>query len=381
MKILICTTEFPPHGSGIANVVYMIRNRLETVEDISTYILTRQGGDINLASRIDNLPSFVGRLSFWKKAIDFIVKNKDYYDVIWLHSPLLINPTKLKCVKRLIITFHSTYFGNYNALRPYGITSRLLYYALANKIEYVFLKNLSDILRYNTMSLVTTMSPITAMQLKENGLSIDVEIILNGVDVNMFKPIANKQELRKHLGIPQDNLVFLYVGRINSVKQPFKLIKFFIELKQQIRDINLIIVGAGELSSDLEKFAITYCGKNVKFLGFVPHKELPPIYAYSDFFILSSIYEGQPMALLEAMSSGLPPIVSNIPSLKYIVNESNAGLILEFRNIEESVKKTLQFVNEENLQNQSKRARNFIEENHNWKNVVAQYIELFNIIQ
>jgi glycosyltransferase involved in cell wall biosynthesis len=196
----------------------------------------------------------------------------------------------------------------------------------------------------------------------------------------MFKPTASRRDLRKHYGIPEDDLVFAFVGRITSTKQPFRLMKFFSEVNRILNNSTLIIVGKGELLDDLKRFAVTNSYKKVRFLGYIPHRELPALYACSDFYLLSSVYEGQPLTLLEAMACGVPPLVSDIPSLRNIVNRSKAGLLLDFGDEEEAVKKTLRFVKEEDFQKQSKRARRYIVENHSWEKIAAQYMQLFDKI-
>jgi glycosyltransferase involved in cell wall biosynthesis len=83
---------------------------------------------------------------------------------------------------------------------------------------------------------------------------------------------------------------------------------------------------------------------DIKLLGFIPNDELPRIYGCADFFIMASTYEGQPVALLEAMASGLPPIVSDIPVMEQLVKESGAGIVVDFSNPAEAARQIEAYV-------------------------------------
>jgi glycosyltransferase involved in cell wall biosynthesis len=378
VKILISSPEYAQYGSGIGTAVYMAKKYMEKIDDVSVQVLTKEGGDINIGGRTENLPGVLGLISFWENAADWMAHNKDNFDVMWLHAPLLIkNANKLRSIRGLI-TFHTTYWGFYNAFRAYGIARVMPYYKIINKIEQRFFNNLTVILQNNPYLKVSAISSNIAFELRKNGLLYDFPIIPNGVDLKKFIPINDKRSLRKRYGLSEDALVLSYVGRITHQKQPLRLIKFFSELSQNLNNTNLIVAGRGDLINEARTYGRACCGENIKFLGYVPDEELPLVYSCSDIFILASIYEGLPISLLEAMACGILPLVSNIPGMVELVNDSKSGLIVNFNNIDEAVQKTMFFLKSENLQQQSKQARRFLEENYTWEKAVAKYLQVLN---
>jgi glycosyltransferase involved in cell wall biosynthesis len=70
--------------------------------------------------------------------------------------------------------------------------------------------------------------------------------------------------------------------------------------------------------------------RKVLFLGHVDHdRDLPDLYACADYYLMTSEYEGLPLTLLEAMASGLPCIVSDLPNLE-IVRDADCGIVVDF---------------------------------------------------
>jgi glycosyltransferase involved in cell wall biosynthesis len=171
----------------------------------------------------------------------------------------------------------------------------------------------------------------TAIELHSHGISAGrVTYISEGADTERFRPTTGKPQLRSELGVPQDALVFLYVGRLSVPKNLFQLVDAFGQVGRRVKHSILLMVGTGELSTSLTRYVEERAITGVRFLGFIPNDELPRVYGCGDFFIMASTYEGQPVALLEAMASGLPPIVSNIPVMEQLVRESGAGIVVDF---------------------------------------------------
>ena len=313
-------------------------------------------------------------LCYWHQVCKHFRDYASNYDVIWLHQPFL--PTRSP-FKNCLVTMHTSILDYNKIVQKSTYPFRLkIYYGLREKIERRCIQAINHYASY-----FSAVSPHVASALEEVGIPrAKVVYIPNGVDINKFKPSPHKNRLRKFYGIPENDLLFTYVGRITWQKQPFTLIKFFSKLSQRLKNASLIIVGDGELLNDAKRLASKLGLKKILFLGYVGDEELPQVYASSDFYIMTSIYEGQPITVFEAMASGLLPIVSNIPSLRYIVEKSKSGLILDFNNIEEAVKKTLHFIKKEDIQEHSRRARLFIENNHSWEKITNKYLQLFSKI-
>ncbi len=144
-----------------------------------------------------------------------------------------------------------------------------------------------------------------------------VHCIANGVRVQKCRP-GHASQVRVRLGIQPDRFVFMYVGRLSPVKDLPTLLQAFAELPAAIRQVALLyLVGDGVERHPLEVLAAELgIEAAVTFLG--AKSDVTDLLAAADAFVMSSLSEGLPMALLEAMAAGLPCVataVGGIPSL------------------------------------------------------------------
>jgi glycosyltransferase involved in cell wall biosynthesis len=138
-------------------------------------------------------------------------------------------------------------------------------------------------------------------------------LIQNYVDTEQFKPM----QLDK---IP-DSICF--VGRLNDQKNLFSLFEALKGLP-----CSITIIGSGEYKEPLEKLALDY-GIKATFLNNIPNYQLPEIINKHQVFILPSLYEGMPKALLEAMSCGLPVIGTNVAGINEVIDHDVNGILCE----------------------------------------------------
>ncbi len=101
----------------------------------------------------------------------------------------------------------------------------------------------------------------------------------------------------------------------------------------------------------------------------------PKLLSASDYYILISKYEGQPLTLLEAMASGLKCIVSDIPNLQMIIDDADCGISLDIQG--ESVpKQIIEYLESDNMQD-GKNARSYAVENFDWEIIADKYLDEF----
>ncbi|NMC59259.1 MAG: glycosyltransferase family 4 protein, partial [Candidatus Methanofastidiosa archaeon] len=296
-------------------------------------------------------------------------QNSEDFDVVLLHN---INPVfswnKISENIKIFLTFHTTYFGYYSKLNHKLFR---IYYKYMTKLEQ---KRLTDM---NNKATFIGVSETTCDELSSQGVDKkNIRCISNGVDINRFKPNNSKSQLRNQLDFPLDGLLFLSIGRISAQKNLFNLLEVFKYAQTLREDIILIIAGTGELLQDLRLFAQKNNLKNIKFLGHVKEQDLPKLYASADFFIISSKYEGQPLTLLEAMASGLPCIVSNIPNLD-VVKDANCGIVIDFDDRKDAAEKILRYIASDLPSIHSTNARNYAEKNLSWEGVSIKYLKEF----
>jgi glycosyltransferase involved in cell wall biosynthesis len=116
--------------------------------------------------------------------------------------------------------------------------------------------------------------------------------------------------IRESLGLTPDDLLILFAGKFEKVKNPLLLLSAFNEIETQ--RIHLLFVGNGSLEKELKKVSQQHPkNDHVHFMGFQNQTQMPAIYQACDLFCLPSISETWGLAVNEAMASGKPVLVSD----------------------------------------------------------------------
>lgn len=289
-----------------------------------------------------------------------------------MHSPLLISIKKLRYVKKVMVSFHTTYYGFYRAYKAHGISNLLPYYYPATKLEHHFLKQLS----HNKNVIITAVSPSVAEELSRNGLALSPHVIPNGLEMPYYRTLDKHHaqavlQQKYSLKLSEKDRLLLYVGRITEQKQPFLLVDLFKRISSIDSNIHLVIVGSGNLLKKLRKKAILL--PNLHILGRISRERLTTLLSVSDAFVSLSCYEGLPLAVLEAASFNLPLILSDIPAHRWIINSGIAyGALLN--SSDPNLAEILSFI-ESGIG--AKKALNELSvKYYTWDNIVSHYLTL-----
>lgn len=122
-----------------------------------------------------------------------------------------------------------------------------------------------------------------------------------------------------------ETLVFVSVGRISKVKNHQLLVKVFSELEKQNKNVILVVIG-DDYESGILQDCLKIKSDNTFFLGL---KQNVPDYLFcSDVFCMSSEYEGLPIAILEALSIGLPVISTNVGGIADVIKDGKNGFLI-----------------------------------------------------
>ncbi|MBU0614412.1 glycosyltransferase family 4 protein [Patescibacteria group bacterium] len=198
-------------------------------------------------------------------------------------------------------------------------------------------------------------------------LNREVVYIPNGANIQVEKKFS---ELKK-LGFKKDDYI-LTVGRITQAKGLHYLIPAFKQIKTKKQ---LVIVGApsftDEYYEDLRKQAKK--DRRVHFVGYQSGDALRQLFAHAHLYVQASEIEGLPLVVLEAMSYGVPPLVSDIPPNLEAIH--GAGFTFKTQNTED-LRKQLQDLldNPKLVKNQSEEAIATIETQFNW-DIIADHTE------
>ncbi|MEM2178987.1 MAG: glycosyltransferase family 4 protein [Candidatus Methanomethylicaceae archaeon] len=189
-------------------------------------------------------------------------------------------------------------------------------------------------------------------------------VIPNYVDTNSFKPF-NK--------VNKDYKRIIFVGRLAPEKNVFSLIDAVKGL-----DVKLIIIGDGPLREKLMEKVKMEKINNVEFLGIIPNEKLPFELNKSVLFILPSLHEDNPKALLEAMACGLPVIGTAIEGIKELIKHKENGYLCgtDINSISNAI---IALMQDEKLRKKlSSNARRFIEENFSLKKIVEMELKIYS---
>jgi len=163
--------------------------------------------------------------------------------------------------------------------------------------------------------------------------NFECPVIENGIDLQKFNPNRKFNNIRKELNVPNDITLITYIARFSKEKQPLVPLSTFATALKSNPSIRLLMVGDG----DLKERALTVAdklkiNKQVIFLPF--RSDIPEILAASDIYLLTSLWEGLPIGLLEAMSMGKAIIASKVDGVVDIIQDGQNGMLIDLQNIE-----------------------------------------------
>ncbi len=155
-----------------------------------------------------------------------------------------------------------------------------------------------------------------------------VSVLENSVDYARFADVStSKGDARGMLELPTDSLVFGTVGRLARTKGLTYLIEAFTIVKEEIPSAELVLLGNGPCREELVRQASkTSCCDSIRFLGHRDHIE--QLYQSMDVFVLSSVAEGMPRAILEAMAAGVPCIATEVGGIPEILPNRDVGRLV-----------------------------------------------------
>ena len=204
----------------------------------------------------------------------------------------------------------------------------------------------------------------------------------NPVDTEHFRPAPPEEKagLRAELGIAADRLVVVYVGRLSHEKGLPPLLNGFALAAREEPRAMLVLVGDGHLRSELEGLAreLGLGPGQVLFGGRVDASEVPRWLAASDVFTLMSPNEGFSCALAEAMSAGLPAVVSRIPANVQLIEDGVHGFATPVGDDSAMAAALLRLFRDRDLRcRMGQAARQRIVDNYSTGQVVDRYEDLF----
>lgn len=315
-KIIHVVRQYAPAIGGLENFVKALAEQQ-----------VRQGLDISVVTLDTNFSS--GE----KYARQEVMNGVNIYRIPYVGSrryPIALSV--LRHIKRgAIVHVHCTdFFSDFLALTKPVHRANLLLSTHGGFFHTKYASN-AKILYFKTITKLTLMAyrRVFACSVGDfdrfSMITRNIELIENGVEVERF---ATKEKDRQIEG------QCIFIGRLSSNKRVDLLIETFAAVIKICPHVRLTIVGndyEGLLSGYRDKIKQLKVDRSITIKTGVSDIEIESIVSESQYIVSASEYEGFGMTIIEGMSAGLLPIVSDIPSFTRIVNDSKVGFISDFK--------------------------------------------------
>jgi glycosyltransferase involved in cell wall biosynthesis len=370
MDICILNPFFYPYNGGTEKVLLEIYKRLAKKHNITVLsaAFPGSGGDtekfgiriVRLKSRYINLPGLPLPWPLMEGLNDAVARVDA--DVYHINNRYLYYPGALGAIKstgaRLLLTLHNALPKGIDPLTDAG---GLLYDLIWGR----------EVMRRADRIVGITKSVLNTTVPKQ--MSYKSKVIYNGVDAERFKSRngnSRVKKLREDIGGEE---IILNVARFTGQKGQIYLLRAFSEIAKERNRAKLVMIGNGPLKKRLrretERLGI---GRNVLMLSDVKEEALPLYYDSADAFALPSLYEPASLALLEALSSGVPTVASKVGGIPEMMKD--CGLYSRPRD-HKSIQKAIEtLLSERDLSRRlSESGRRLMRREHDWDRIANEY--------
>lgn len=165
-------------------------------------------------------------------------------------------------------------------------------------------------------------------------------VVNNGIDQRRFDPSRTYKDIRREFGIPANKVLVLFLARFTAHKQPLALIKAFTGAVKRNNQLHLMMVGDGDQKQEaLELIKKEGTGDHITMVPF--RLDVPDIIASADIYVLPSLWEGLPIALLEAMAMGKAVIGTKVDGTSEVIQDNENGLLIPTENLVKDLEEKL----------------------------------------
>jgi glycosyltransferase involved in cell wall biosynthesis len=278
-----------------------------------------------------------------------------------LHVPPLIPALFFSRRRRIVLTAHTTYLGmsgRFDRPRNFDSPWNRLSVALKMAMERHILDRSAQVI---------TLTEQGRQELARYGRHGGVVVIPNGVDTATFTEDPK---------VAQD-IDVLFCGRIERRKGSRPLAEVCLRLLQARPALRICIVGYGDDEAHVRQRLAAAAGPDgpVRFEGRVPLAAMPELYRRSRLYASTSYYEGLPGTCLEAMATGVPAVVWNLPFYAGLVTDSCSGLLAPVNDLDGFTQRVLELIDQpERAAALGRQAANLVRRRHDWQRLAGQVV-------
>lgn len=328
MKILITTDLYTTSTNG---VVTSVRNLMEE--------LTKKGHEIRVLTVSEKLKSHTDGNIYYIKSLPLGAIYPDVRMPVSSHHHRFIQELidwKPDLIHSQCEFFSYQYAGYIS--RKTGAPIVHTYHTLYEQyVTYIFPSQrigaffVGKLSKYRLRKADAVVAPTAKVEtvLKNYGLRNPIHVVPSGIALEQHKQRITEKERkrrRRELGIPEDALVLLNLGRLGTEKNLTEVVEFFAMARSQNSKLILLIVGDGPARKELEETAHRLAVKDfVIFTGMVAPEEVHAFYQLGDVFVSASTSETQGLTYVEAAANGLPLLCRRDPCLDDVLVEGRNG--------------------------------------------------------
>jgi len=197
------------------------------------------------------------------------------------------------------------------------------------KRAYLFF---NEKLIYSLFDRIVVVSEELLTQLSVRGLPPSrVKVIQNGLDFSLLENETLSDDCAAPINIPAGNKVFAVIGRLFPDKGHRYFLEAFAAVKKDYPDIIGLIVGDGPSMSEIRQYVEALNLSNSVVLCGV-RSDMKAIYELVDFLVISSLREGLPYVLLEAMASHVPVVATSVGDIPFLIEDGKTGFLVPASN-------------------------------------------------
>jgi glycosyltransferase involved in cell wall biosynthesis len=239
---------------------------------------------------------------------------RERIDLVHVHSPV---PAVMTRLGRRITGVRGIVYTEHNVPSRYGIVTRSL-----NAGTY----------RMNDAVIAVSQEVATQVQPYVRNGRPRLQAILNAVDVDMFADLqVSRDQVRREFGFPTDAPIVINVANLTTKKGHTHLLAAAKRVLERQPAVRFLCVGQGPLADELAAEAKRHrLNGQLVFAGFRP--DATSLMAASDVFVLSSLHEGLPVSLLEAMALARPQVVTRVGGVPEVVVDGETGMLVDPEN-------------------------------------------------
>ena len=332
MKILFVTPFYPPDVGGISCHVSNVVEYVAEKHEVSVIAHAIEGKDLPDGKISFSRVPFISPPSYPYQTLrnlrvpvslsplmvalreepDLVHVHGHHYPLTWLAATY----AKRKGIP-VVLTLHGMY-----ALDPHTFGAKTFKEEIFNRSILAFLLRQTD----SVIGLTHVVAEYASRYGKKH---TRYYVIPNGVRMSDYDHrLHRKTDYRIKYGLPLERKIVIYRGRFTHIKGFMKALAAAERGLRATKKFYFLFVGAGPLRSAATELADNF-KDNVKVIDWTPTEAVPELYVASDIYLLSSMSEGLPITLLEAMAANLHVVTTNLPGVTDVLRGYPLKTIIE----------------------------------------------------